>query len=140
MNWDTVEEVFVIIAFGSVGGAISGAFVANYFSNRRDKSRRKLQLLAFLNAWQSDFLAGRDKYVPEANLSRAVFALFDDFRIELIAKATGVELDYSGIVQGRFKALETAIIDMTPGQLDIKQGREKLNAALNDLIDFLRKN
>ncbi len=139
MNWDTIEEVFVIIAFGSIGGAISGAFVANYFASRRDQRRRKVELLAFLNAWKSDFEANRPKYVPEANLSRNVFELFDDFRIELIAKATVVELDYPRSRQEQYKALVTKIINMAPGHMSDK-GKAQLNTTLNELIKFLRQN
>src|ERR1700736_1651373 len=136
MNWDTVEEVFVIIGFGSIGGAISGAFVANFFANRRGKHRRKVDLLAFLTAWKSDFEADRNKYVPAANLSRSVFALFDDFRVELIAKTTVVGLDYGCTVQKTYASLVSKIIDMTPGQLETGEGKKKLYSAIGDLIDF----
>jgi hypothetical protein len=37
IDWNAVEYVFVTIFFGSVGGAISGAFVADFFANRRAK-------------------------------------------------------------------------------------------------------
>jgi hypothetical protein len=140
MNWDTIEEVLVILLFGSVGGAISGAFVANFFANKRDKCRRKLELLAFLNAWKSDFQANRPKYAPEANLFRKVVELFDDFRIELIAKSTGVELDYSGTTQESFKTLVDAITSMTPGSVGGDDGRQKLLKAIGELATFLRDN
>jgi hypothetical protein len=139
MHFDlnTVEYVIITIVFGAIGGAVSGAFVADYFANKRAKRRRKVELLAFLNAWQSDFRANRPKYVPEANLRRGVFELFDDFRIELIAKATGVELDYCGIAQKTFQSLVTAITDMSPDQAS---GKENLHPKFEALIDFLRNN
>src|SRR5438105_1522205 len=140
MNWDTIEGVLVILLFGSVGGAISGAFVANFFANRCDKCRRKLELLAFLNAWKSDFHANRPKYAPEANLFRKVVELFDDFRIELIAKSTGVERDYSGTIQESFKILVDAITSMTPGSVGGEDGRQKLLKAIGELATFLRNN
>ncbi len=97
ISWDAIESVLVIIFFGSVGGAISGAFVADFFANRRERQRRKIDLMAFLNAWESDVVANRRKYIPEANLSVDVSHYFDEKRLELIGKATAVELDYRGI-------------------------------------------
>ena len=140
MNWDAIEYVLVTILFGSVGGAISGAFVADFFANRRARQRRKVDLVAFLNAWDSDVVAGRSKYMPAANLFIGIADQFDEKRLKLIGKATAVELDYSGSVLTTFKSLVDKIAKITPGQIGDPQGRNNLSEAIRELVRFVKSN
>jgi len=138
INWDALHGVFVVLITGSVGGAISGAFVANYFTNQRDRKRRRIVLLGFLNVWASEVDANRKATSPH-NVKVGIVDQFDERRLALIEKATPVEFDLSGAERTKFKELVAEIQAMTPGGVE-REGKDNLRKAIGGLISFLEEN
>jgi hypothetical protein len=139
LNWDAVRDVLVVLFFGSVGGAISGAGVANYFANQRNRKQRKTVLFAFLNVWEAEVDANRPA-ISIRNVRVGVVDLFDERRLSLIDKAAPVAFDFSDAQRTEFKGLVNTITLMTPGAVGADQGREKLLQAIRDLKSFLETN
>jgi hypothetical protein len=139
VNWDALNDVLVILITGGVGGAITGAGVANYFTNRRHRKQRKTVLFAFLKVWEAEVDANRPATSPW-NAPERVPDQFDRRRLTLIEKAAPVEFDFSDDKRTKFKGFVDAITSMTPGQVGDDKGRENLGKAVRDLTSFLESN
>jgi hypothetical protein len=138
IHWDALRDVLVVLLFGSVGGAISGAFVANYFTNQRHRKHRKTVLFAFLNVWASEVEANR-RTTNRHNVAVGVADQFDERRLVLIEKAAAVELDFGDATRTKFKGLVDKIGTMTPGEVGGEQGRQKLLQAIRHITSFLEE-
>jgi hypothetical protein len=142
MRWDTdtIEYVIITIAFGAVGGAISGAFFADKLANKRDRRRRKVELISYLKAWDADIEANRTRYCPAANLNIGPIQLFDEKRLEMVAKAAAIELDYQWPPKrNKFKSLADAVATTEPDQIKSAQGHMTFRNAIANLVKCLEE-
>jgi hypothetical protein len=138
IHWDALEDVVVLLISGGIGGAISGAYVANWFTNRRHRKQRRAVLFAFLKVWESEVEANRPT-TNRHNVRVGIAELFDERRLALIERAAPVELNYGGTKRTTFRKLVDKIRNMTPGEVerDTKDGKQTLLTAIRAITSFL---
>jgi hypothetical protein len=138
-----VIPIFVSLLSGGIGGSITGATIAHFWTKRRDNANRRASFLGFLNAWekQVDFDRTIVVVIPEmpgAVVIKTIGKIARDFmekRIELTEKARGVEPNYRGKKLSRFQALAATVVGMDLGQID--GDPTTLLRALRDLAEFV---
>ena len=129
--------MIVTIAFGAVGGAVSGAYYADRLANERARRRRKVKLVGFLNAWRSEVEEFRTKYSPNANVWIGVVEGFEQTRLEMVAKAAVVELDYGGTSRAEFKALVDNVSKFPRDDINLPSRRKDFADKIAAVVTFV---
>jgi hypothetical protein len=128
-----------IFFYGTAWTAIWGAIVwfgKDLVSQKRDRKKRKTTFLAFLKEMEIEVGVG---FHPGPTHSR-VAQQFSDRRPKFAAQVVMMEQDFKDEKLARFEELATAISGTTPGQVNSKEGNQKLLDAIRALTTFVRAN